>query len=123
MISNIKNNIKKILPCFLVILLFVVIFCGSIFSTKKDSIEITNEEDHTLILPTVKGRVLEVYDNYLIVELVGNNKICEAGTKNLECIENFQKDDIVKITYSGNTHESMPEILVDVTNIELEEEE
>lgn len=122
MISNIKNNFKKILPCFLVILLFVAIFCGSIFSTKKDSIEITNEEDHTLVLPKVKGRVLEVYDNYLIVELAGN-RIYEAGTENLECVENFQINDIVKITYSGNTLESMPGILVDVTNIELEEED
>ncbi len=122
MISNIKNNFKKIFPCFLVILLFVAIFCGSIFSTKKDSIEITNGEDHTLVLPKVKGRVLEVYDNYLIVELA-DNRIYEAGTENLECIENFQINDIVKITYSGNTHESAPGILVDVTNIELEEEE
>ncbi len=122
MISNIKNNFKKILPCFLVILLFVAIFCGSIFSTKKDSIEITNEEDHTFVLPKVKGRVLEVYDNYLIVELA-DNRIYEAGTENLECIENFQINDIVKITYSGYTHESSPGILVDVTNIELEEEE
>ncbi len=113
----------KISSCFLVILLFVAIFCGSIFSTKKDSPEITNEEDHPLILPKIEGRVLEVYENYLIVELVGNNRIYEAGTENLECIENFQKDDIVKITYSGNTHESMPGILVDVTNIELKEED
>lgn len=124
MISNIKNiNIKKILPCILIILFFVAIFCSSIFSTKKDSLEIKNKEDHTSVLPKVKGKVVEVYENYLIVELTGNNGICEASTENLECIEDFQKDDIVKITYSGNIRESMPGILVDVTNIELEEEE
>ena len=60
MISNIKNNFKKIFPCFLVILLFVAIFCDSVFRTKKDSPEIANEEGYTPVLPRVKGKVVDI---------------------------------------------------------------
>lgn len=121
MASNI--NMKKILFCFLIGLLFVGVFLEVPFNTKKDSAETANEEEDTAILPRVKGKVVEIYENYLIVELAGNNMVYEASTNNLECVEDFQKGDIVRITYSGNTHESMPGILVGVTNIEVEEAE